>query len=253
MGRYDKIRVWNGSSWTQPNQIRVWNGSSWQDYGANDSANTNSIYVWNGSSWIRKTLNRTVNYGDKQWACSADGGCGTFNVGSSANVNQNKFNFYFYCTRDYANDKNVATFGNTTQGWRLTWMADGRIRWSIFWGGSGGSSYSSNYIGVGTFAVVNAYSNSTGTGNGTLNFGGTTTSITRSWRHQYNGLSLIVGSWGMLYRGHMRSYGINGGGDYGDYYSYVNDYAVKTGAQTASNMSLNSACTVTQDTSISWT
>lgn len=59
MGRYDKIRYWNGSSWVQPNQVRIWNGSSWTDYGTNDSGNTNSIYVWDGSNWQRKTLNRT--------------------------------------------------------------------------------------------------------------------------------------------------------------------------------------------------
>lgn len=60
MGRYDKIRYWNGSTWVQPNRVRVWTGSAWQDYGTNDSSNTNSIYVWDGSSWKRKTLNKTL-------------------------------------------------------------------------------------------------------------------------------------------------------------------------------------------------
>lgn len=58
MGRYDKIRCWNGSSWVQPKQMYVWNGSSWVDFGANDSDNTRSMYTWNGSSWVRKTLNK---------------------------------------------------------------------------------------------------------------------------------------------------------------------------------------------------
>lgn len=58
MGRYDKIRVWNGSAWKQPSRMYVWNGSSWVDFGANDSDNTRSLYVWNGS-WQRKTLNQT--------------------------------------------------------------------------------------------------------------------------------------------------------------------------------------------------
>ena len=61
MGRYDKIRCWNGSSWVQPKQMYVWNGSSWVDFGANDSSNTRSMYTWNGSSWVRKTLNKQTN------------------------------------------------------------------------------------------------------------------------------------------------------------------------------------------------
>ena len=72
MGRYDKIKTWNGSSWVQPTQIKVWNGSSYTDYGTNDSNNTNSIYTWNGSEWKRMTLNKKVtqtgtNYGFNQW------------------------------------------------------------------------------------------------------------------------------------------------------------------------------------------
>ena len=252
MGRFDKIRYWNGSSWVQPNQIKYWNGSSWVDLGTNDSANTNSLYAWNGSSWIRQTLNRKVNYGDKQWFCSADGGSGTMAVSSGANVNRNKFNFYFYCNKDYDGDKNVAQFGDTSDGWRITWLADGRIRWSTFNSGRGHHSYSSNYIGAYNWVVVNAYSDSTGTGNGTLNFGGTTTSINRYGRHQYNGLSLVIGAWGMMYRDHIRSYGIDGGGSYHDVYTYINDFEVKSGAQNHSNMSLNANNTVTQDTWITW-
>ena len=63
MGRYDKIRVYNGSSWVQPSRMYVWNGSSWVDYGTNDSDNTRSAYGWNGSSWVRFTRNRTITYG----------------------------------------------------------------------------------------------------------------------------------------------------------------------------------------------
>lgn len=58
MGRYDKIRVWNGSSWVQPSRMYVWNGSSWVDFGENGGTNTRTLNVWNGSSWVRKTLNR---------------------------------------------------------------------------------------------------------------------------------------------------------------------------------------------------
>lgn len=60
MGRYDKIRYWNGSSWVQPKEIKYWNGSSWVSYGANDSSSTNELKYWNGSSWVRATLNKKV-------------------------------------------------------------------------------------------------------------------------------------------------------------------------------------------------
>lgn len=252
MGRFDKIRYWNGSSWVQPNQMKYWNGSSWVDLGTNDSANTNPLYAWNGSSWVRQTLNRKVNYGDKQWYCNGDGGCGVMSVSSGANVNQNRFNFWFYCCKDYDNDKNVAQFGSTAQGWRITWLADGRIRWSTFYSSTGNHSYSSNYVGSNNWCVINIYSDSTGTGNGILYFNGTYSTANRYSRHQYGGQSLVVGVWGMLYRDHIRSYGIDGGGSYHDVYSYINNYAVMSGAQTASNMTLNNANIVTQDTWITW-
>lgn len=58
MGRYDKIRVYNGSSWVQPGNMYVYNGSSWVHYGSNTSYNTQNAYMYNGSSWIRCTRNR---------------------------------------------------------------------------------------------------------------------------------------------------------------------------------------------------
>lgn len=59
MGRYDKVKYWNGSAWAKPSQVKVWNGTSWVDYGADASNNTNSMIVWDGTAWIRKTLNRS--------------------------------------------------------------------------------------------------------------------------------------------------------------------------------------------------
>ena len=250
MGRYDKIRCWNGSSWVQPKQMYVWNGSSWVDFGTNDSSNTRSMYTWNGSSWVRKTLNYQINYGDKEWYCHQSGAYGTFNVNSQANVNQNEFNFYFYAMKDYDNDKTVAYFGSSSLGWELMWLADGRIRWQTRWNGGGSYSYSSNYRGAYNWSVINAWGGS-GTGNGTLNFGGTTTSINRSYRHQYNSQSLSLGTWGMAYRGTLRCYGIDGSGNWGDYYSYVNNASVMTGSQTFNYTTIWNG-KVTQDTSVSW-
>lgn len=223
----------------------------WIDLGANDSTNTRPFHVWNGSSWVRKTLNKTITYGDKDWYCNKSGANGTFNVSSRANVNQNAFNFYFYAAKDANGDRQVAYFGNGDIGWTLNWLADGRMMWQTRWAGTGYNSYSSNYISAGNFAVVNAYGSS-GTGNGTLNFGGTTTSINRSGRHQWNGQTLTLGTWGVSFRGTMRCYGIDGSGNSGDYYSYVNNAKVMEGTQTFDYTTINNG-KVTQDTSVSWT
>lgn len=59
MGRYDKIRVHNGSTWVQPGRMYVYNGSGWVDFGANDSYNTQTMYAHNGTGWVRQTLNRS--------------------------------------------------------------------------------------------------------------------------------------------------------------------------------------------------
>lgn len=58
MGRYDKIRVYNGSSWVQPNNMYAYTGSSWVHYGSNTSYETRDAYAYNGSSWVRITLDR---------------------------------------------------------------------------------------------------------------------------------------------------------------------------------------------------
>lgn len=252
MGRYDKIRIWNGSSWIQPSQLRIWNGSGWTDLGTNDSSNTRSLYVWTGSAWSRKTLNRQVNYGDKQWWVSSSGSGGYMNAADiGANVNDNWFSFDFNCLKDYDNDKWVAYYGDTDYGWYLLWLADGRIRWNTCYLGGTTYSYSSNYIKSYNWSRVNAYRNG-GSGNGTLLFGGTSTSISCGWKHQA-WRSLTVGGWGMAYKDYIRIYGITSGGAYSDQYSYINNLTAGSGsAQQTGVLHINSNNTITQDTSISW-
>lgn len=226
----------------------------WVDLGANDSANTRPLKVWTGSSWDRKTLNRQVNYGDKEWYCSGNGGYGEIGKNESRyNLNQNYFDFHCYCMKDYGNDKRIATFGSTSQGWNITWLGDGRIKWSTYYGSKGYHSYSGNYIsGTYTWANIDINFTSTGTGAGNMYFNGTWSSANRSGRHQYSNQYTYIGNWGVAFRGHIRLHGINSGGGYSDDYFYVNNFAVKGGAQSNGILSLTSANTVTQDTSISW-
>lgn len=60
MGRYDKISVYNGSTWKQPTQIRVYQNGAWVTLGTNDSDNTKSLSVHKNNSFVRATLNKTI-------------------------------------------------------------------------------------------------------------------------------------------------------------------------------------------------
>lgn len=224
----------------------------WIDLGTNDSSNTRPLHVWNGG-WVRKTLNRQVNYGDKQWYCSNNGGYGSIWSGYSRyNLNQNTFHFYAYCCKDYDNDKRVAQFGSSAQGWYVLWQADGRIRWTTYYSSGATHSYSSNYIGSYNWVPISINFDSTGTGAGNMYFNGTWASANRSRRHQYSNQTTYIGNWGMMYRGEIRLHGINGGGTYYDDHFYINNFSVMSGAQTNWILELTSANTVSQDTSISW-
>ena len=160
--------------------------------------------------------------------------------------------FYFYVNKDYDGDRNVATFSNTSHGWSITWLADGRMRWSTYWSGSGYHSYSSNYIGAYNWCYIQVWSDSTGTGAGNMSFNGTWASANRSGRHQWGGQTLTLGTWGMMYRGDMHSYGIDGGGSYCDYWSNVNNYTVGWADVTENNVYRNGNTRVTQDTWVTW-
>lgn len=60
MGRYDKIKVYDGSNWVRPNRIRVRQGSSWVDLGIHTSDNNKELYVYQGTVPKRATLTKNV-------------------------------------------------------------------------------------------------------------------------------------------------------------------------------------------------
>lgn len=122
MGRYDKIRYWNGSAWVQPSQVKMWNGSAWVDYGTNDSSNTNSIYSYNGSGWQRFTRNKkitntsTLNY---KYLRSPINGTRTSNLNNAKNISSayrfvRHFSGYI-CVSSSTTD-NCGIWGNWYQG-----------------------------------------------------------------------------------------------------------------------------------------
>ena len=189
----------------------------------------------------------TTNYGDKQ-AYQNSGGYLRLGSDSVFNLNQNTWHWYCRVSKDAAGDRQIAMFGSTTVGWQITWMADGRIRWQTRYNGSTYTSYSSNYLpATGTFYDLYIDFNSTGTGAGTMNWGGTNSTANRSGRHQYSNLVLNIGTWGTAFRNYIRCNGINSSGGYVDRYGYINNLAVGSSNQTAGSLSTVNT-TVTQDT-----
>ncbi|MDD4734062.1 MAG: hypothetical protein PHU05_04375, partial [Bacilli bacterium] len=190
----------------------------------------------------------TLNYGDKQ-AYNNSGGYLSLGTDSVFNLNQNTFHFYARVAKDSAGDRLIASFKNPTNtiGWEIMWLADGRIRWmtkynSIYY------SYSSNYLpATGTFYDLYIDFNSTGTGNGTMRWNGTSSTANRYGRHQYSNAVLTLGTCGIYWRGHIRAQGRDYNGNQPDRYGYINNLSVGSNNQTAGSLSTVNT-TVTQDT-----
>lgn len=188
-----------------------------------------------------------INYGDKQ-AYNNSGGYLKLGTDSVFNLNQNTFHFYARVAKDSAGDRRIAIFGDSSVGWEITWLADGRIRWTTRYGGSSYHTYSSNYLpATGTFYDVQIDFNSTGTGAGDLYWNGTWTSANRSARHQYSNLTLTLGTLGIYWRNYIRVQGRDYAGNQPDRYGYINNLSVSSSNQTTGSLSTVNT-TVTQDT-----
>lgn len=62
MGRYDKIKVYDGSSWRTPSRIRAYYGGSWLDFGSNtDTAARRVLRVRTSNSMVTCTKHAVVN------------------------------------------------------------------------------------------------------------------------------------------------------------------------------------------------
>lgn len=112
MGRYDKIKYWNGTAWVNPSQIKTWNGTAWVDYGTNDSSNTNSIYGYNGSGWQRFTLNKTVTNTSTLNYKYVRGQINTNTYGYFANARYYSSGGYYHLWRQFLGYVRVVYSGN---------------------------------------------------------------------------------------------------------------------------------------------
>ena len=209
MGRYDKIKVYNGSSWVKPSRIRVFANNAWQDLGTDDSSITKTLYVQNGSSLARATLNRTVvtvpgeSYtgGDGFQVLPANGYCFCPKSGYDNNAT-----WFFRATIRKVADGDQNVFYVADGSWanfiQITWLSDGRIRVR---GKSSYSSYgemsitSSNSVGKNTWVYLNVTATKNSY-NVSITFNGTTTSGKNYNSFRVSGATNWVGSSGVQFK-----------------------------------------------------
>lgn len=58
MGRYDKMRIFDGEKWLVPKHLKMFNGTDWVDFGEADSYCKKHIRIYNGIRMRRITLER---------------------------------------------------------------------------------------------------------------------------------------------------------------------------------------------------
>lgn len=212
MGRYDKIKVYNGSKFVKPKRIRVYDKStnSWVDLGDDNSDNTRSLYVYKTpTELVRATLNKkTVSVPGEQYAQ------GPFNLLPTNNFCFNpgttQFKFAAESMRKVsAGDQRIFYTGSGNNYLDIYWMADGRIRVrtnTTYGGGGYRELYSSNSVGLNTwvylFVVVNQNSNVM-----SITFGvqKTTGQMGAFW--EISGAWNEVGSWGIQFKNNINARG----------------------------------------------
>lgn len=209
MGRYDKIKVYNGSSWVKPSRIRVYANNAWQDLGTDDSSITKTLYVQNGSSLARATLNRTVvtvpgeSYtgGDGFQVLPANGYCFC-----PASGYDNDRSWFFRATirKVATGDLNVFYIANPS--WsnhiQIMWLNDGRIRVtnSCDWASGTKTITTSNAVGLDTWVYLDV-SVSKGATTMNVRFNGVNTPGRMDRAFQVNNASNWVGGNGIQFKG----------------------------------------------------
>ena len=130
MGRYDKIKVYNGSEWVKPSRIRVYINDSWRDFGTDQSANTETLETYYNNAWRRITLNRSekVITGEQYTQ-------GAFSLLPASAFGYNGYvgagDFKIKCTVRKTVDDTVTVFRTGTKNdclFQIDWQADGSFK-----------------------------------------------------------------------------------------------------------------------------
>lgn len=216
MGRYENIKVWDGSSWRTPTQIKVYR-SGWQDLGTATSDSTRPLYVYKESEHIlkRATLNRrdytTVvdQYATGRFTLTpASGYCYCTDSSSTTNYKwdlnitirktDNVDQWVFQCgTKTKKTDTNIT--GTTYI--KVKWLANGKIEVTGRWKGNTVDTItSSNAVMAGTWATLHIYSNKSDNGKCYIVFNGVSKQGTNNNYFQISDAYTVVGDTKMQFK-----------------------------------------------------
>lgn len=208
MGRYDKIKVYNGEAFVQPSRIRVYNGTTWVDLGTNDSDIQTPLNVHNGSNFIRATLNKTqVTVPGESYAAGngfvllpKGGYCFCPNASSPSLTNAS---WRFRATIRKTSDTALTIFNFAVSGSsyiKAVWNADGSVtvsgRYST---GTVKSVTTSNKVKANTWVVLDIKC-AKGSSNMSVAFGSTTTTGAMGFNFQSGNCVNNVGVTGIHFK-----------------------------------------------------
>jgi hypothetical protein len=211
MGRYDKIKVYDGSTWKQPSQIRVYQNGAWVTLGTNDSDNTKSLSVRKDNNFVRATLNKTITVVPGDYYTVGNGFALTKTDSSGRLlrycVDRELGDWYFRATIRKTSDTamNVFYLGKDGSHFvKITWNANGTITATNYstYQGEEYSVTTTNAVGANQWVYLNVTS-AKGTAKVTINFNGVETKGNFYGVWYYNGASYKVGQTGLQFKSTM--------------------------------------------------
>lgn len=229
MGRYDKIKVYDGSEWKQPTRIRVFANNAWQDLGKNESSITRALNVRHNKAWHRATLNRTLVTVSGESYCGGDGfrllpATGYCYCPNASNTTNATWFFRATIRKVADGDQRVFFTGNSSRSCMLEimWLASGQIRVTCrtAFGSAGTQTITTtNAVDKNTWVYLNVTCNK-GVSKMSVKFNGVTTSGNMWMTFQISNADTWIGSTGVQFKGGMEVQGSHYPG--GSNYKYLN-------------------------------
>ena len=208
MGRYDKIKVYDGTNFVRPNRIQVFDGTNWQDLGTNDSSNTKSLNVRYNNAFVRATLNKRIvhvaqgSYAGGPFKFLPDNGfCICANASS---VSNSDFIFEGTIFREFNEQKRLFYSGNSSGSAKIEiwWLQDGRIRVYTTYNGYSSQIDSSNSVAVGQWVWLSVWQ-PMGSNTLQISFNGVVTTGNQYQNFVISNAYNTIGDWGVRFKGNL--------------------------------------------------